>query len=301
MTRKMTGKSATTAFTSVAICALTVSLNPAWAQTHHQEQESRTATQSGTVPPLDLSESQLATLRDAVASRDTHQPAPKGFAASPGGEVPSAINLHPLPRPLIYDIPTLQQYWYARLDDSIIIVNGVSKQIATTVALAPAQVTPPDNPMPDQSVAAQGRSVTGLIELDAQEREWIFAAAQGEPQSAPDSRALVAGSQIPAGMTLQPLPQDVGMRLPSVRNLHFAVLEDGRVILADAATRKVAGILSRDTNPVAPARGATTGSEVGAGDRSNARDPLSPEGHDGTPSAYTTPQNSGSDTQQQAK
>src|SRR5215216_599263 len=52
-------------------------------------------------PALDFSEAQRQAIVDAVMREDSHQPTPKEFKPAMGGQVPPAVNIHGLPRPLV--------------------------------------------------------------------------------------------------------------------------------------------------------------------------------------------------------
>ena len=40
---------------------------------------------------------------------------------------------YPLPRPLVYDVPVLKQYYYVQLDDQVLIVDPMTKTVAEIV------------------------------------------------------------------------------------------------------------------------------------------------------------------------
>jgi hypothetical protein len=46
-----------------------------------------------------------------------------------GVTVPPQARLaaHPLPRPLVYEIPVLKQYYYAQLPDSVLIIDPMTR------------------------------------------------------------------------------------------------------------------------------------------------------------------------------
>jgi hypothetical protein len=76
--------------------------------------------QKPSILPLDLSQAQHARVRQVLRSQDTEvslalkcaKPA-QNFNASVGATVPGNLRLHPLPAPLIYEMPRLKQYTYS--------------------------------------------------------------------------------------------------------------------------------------------------------------------------------------------
>src|SRR5688572_19695673 len=70
-------------------------------------------------PPLQLTELQRQSIAEAVALEHSHQPTPKGFQPQVGMKMQTGIQSHPMPRPLIYEIPELRQYYYAKLDREV--------------------------------------------------------------------------------------------------------------------------------------------------------------------------------------
>jgi hypothetical protein len=84
------------------------------------------------LPPLQLSDQQRAQVSKAVRIDHT-EIAPTGKAAefepSVGAQVPAGIELNPLPRPLVYDIPILKQYSYVKLKGRVLIVNALTRAI----------------------------------------------------------------------------------------------------------------------------------------------------------------------------
>src|SRR6059036_1166595 len=63
-------------------------------------------------PPLQLTDAQKKHIAQALNGKDTLDKPPEGFTPAIGAKVPAQKKLaaHPLPRPLIYEIPALKQY-----------------------------------------------------------------------------------------------------------------------------------------------------------------------------------------------
>jgi hypothetical protein len=83
-------------------------------------------------PPLKLTEEQKQRVVQAIGKENTLAKAPEGFAPAIGAHVPIQSKLpgHPLPRPLVYEIPALKNYYYVKLDDRVLIVDPMTKTVA---------------------------------------------------------------------------------------------------------------------------------------------------------------------------
>ena len=86
-------------------------------------------------PPLKLTDEQKARVAQAINGQDTLAKLPAGFAPAIGARAPSedAVPEYPLPRPLVYDVPVLKQYYYVQLDDQVLIVDPMTKTVAEIV------------------------------------------------------------------------------------------------------------------------------------------------------------------------
>jgi len=86
-------------------------------------------------PPLHLTDVQKSRIVQAMNGRDTLEKPPAGFTPAIGAKVPTQKKLaaHPLPRPLVYEIPALKQYDYAQLADRVLIIDPLTKTIADIV------------------------------------------------------------------------------------------------------------------------------------------------------------------------
>lgn len=112
-------------------------------------------------PPLTLDEAQRATIRAAVADEDTHQRTPAGFEPRVGAAISSAVKPHPLPRPLVYGMPVLKQYAYAKLDKAIAIIDPMSMKIVAVIPREEEAGT--KKPLtPADWAATRGRELLGL-------------------------------------------------------------------------------------------------------------------------------------------
>src|SRR5690349_4511877 len=86
--------------------------------------------------PLNLSDDQRAKIREAVKPKDTEvtfklkaTKSAASFEPSVGTKIPSSLKPHPLPRPLVYDLPRLKQYGYLKLKHQVLIIDPMTDKI----------------------------------------------------------------------------------------------------------------------------------------------------------------------------
>jgi hypothetical protein len=83
-------------------------------------------------PALTLTDQQKKQVVDAVSKEDALDKLPDGFEPAVGAKVPTQKKLaeHPFPRPLVNEVPALKQYYYARLEHRLLIVDPMTKKVA---------------------------------------------------------------------------------------------------------------------------------------------------------------------------
>ena len=115
----------------LALCAIAA---PAAAA----EAPGQTNTVAGTVapkPPLKLTDEQKKLVAQRIKTQNTLDKLPEGFTPTIGAKVPiqSKLAEHPLPRPLVYAVPVLKNYYYVQLDDKVLIIDPMTKTVAEIV------------------------------------------------------------------------------------------------------------------------------------------------------------------------
>ena len=93
--------------------------------------------QKRTVAPLKLSDEDRAQIRQALGLEDTEvgfalktAKGAKDFEPSVGAKLPPGLAMHPLPQPLLVQMPQLKPYTYVKLKQQVLIVNPMTRQIA---------------------------------------------------------------------------------------------------------------------------------------------------------------------------
>ena len=118
-------------------------------------------------PKLELTAAQRDQIRQAVAAEQTEMGSLKEkFEPQIGAKVPSDLQAHPLPKPLVEQIPQLERYTYAKFKGHLLLINPMQHQVAEVIAppfttgTAPSQppAAPPQQsaaPAPQQSAAPE--------------------------------------------------------------------------------------------------------------------------------------------------
>jgi Protein of unknown function (DUF1236) len=241
-------------------------------------------------PALALSDQQRQALVDAVVPRNTYQPTPKEFQPEVGAAVPRTVDIHGMPPQIAKDMPALNQYMYAHLDRDIVIVDALNKKVAAVVPL-PEGLVHDSSKLPDQKNAPVN-TVGGLPDLPPEQRRAIYQSAGGDAQPVPQ-QAMLAGAHVPAGMTFQALPADAVAQAPQVQGLHYAKLQDGRLLLIDPQKRKVAGVITHEEGTRTAQGGGGAGGSTGQNNTGTSgaptADAIRERDESGKPSAYTGP------------
>jgi hypothetical protein len=98
--------------------------------------------QKPSVPALQLSDEQRTKIREAVAAEHSDvsfalkkAKAAENFQPSIGATLPKGLTPHPLPRPLIYEIPLLKRFTYVKFKDEVLIVNPMTRNIVEMIPI----------------------------------------------------------------------------------------------------------------------------------------------------------------------
>lgn len=87
-------------------------------------------------PRLELSGTHRQHVLQAVNAQATDDKPVPGFQPTMGATVPTQkkLPLHPLPRPLVNQIPVLKQYYYAKLPKNVLIVDPMTRKVVDVIA-----------------------------------------------------------------------------------------------------------------------------------------------------------------------
>jgi hypothetical protein len=92
------------------------------------------AADSAAGPALELSAAQKQTIYQSVSSTQKNNPAPPGFRATIGAQVPDAIELQPVSKTLASLIPETADHEVAMVEKQVVLVDPKTKRVVTVVA-----------------------------------------------------------------------------------------------------------------------------------------------------------------------
>jgi hypothetical protein len=92
------------------------------------------ATDSGAGPALELSAAQKQAIYQSVSGTQKNNPAPTGFRAAVGAEVPDAIPLEPMSATIAALIPKTADYEVAMVEKQVVLVDPRSRRVVAVVA-----------------------------------------------------------------------------------------------------------------------------------------------------------------------
>jgi hypothetical protein len=91
------------------------------------------ATDSGAGPALKLSTAQRQTIYQSVSATQKNNPAPTGFRAAIGAQVPDGILLQPISTTLATLIPETAQYDVAMVEKQVVLVDPKARRVVAVV------------------------------------------------------------------------------------------------------------------------------------------------------------------------
>ena len=91
------------------------------------------AADSGAGPALKLSTAQRQTIYQSVSATQKNNPAPTGFRAAIGAQVPDGILLQPISTTLATLIPETAQYDVAMVEKQVMLVDPKARRVVAVV------------------------------------------------------------------------------------------------------------------------------------------------------------------------
>ena len=85
--------------------------------------------------PLKLSEQDKAAVIKAALDAKSHQNTPKGFTPAVGATVPKTVFIHGFKPEVLHNVPALKDYWYAYLDQEVVLVDAMQTKVVAIVPL----------------------------------------------------------------------------------------------------------------------------------------------------------------------
>jgi hypothetical protein len=148
--------------TAAGALILAVQFDPLAAQINSQP-----VAREATKDPLQLTEQEKAAVIKAAIEAKSHQPTPNGFAPVVGASVPRAVFIHGFKPEIAREVPALKHYWYAYLNQEIVLVDATQSKIVAVIPL-PAKFVSSGQPHqgaaePADSQNKNGTSNTGSV------------------------------------------------------------------------------------------------------------------------------------------
>jgi hypothetical protein len=91
------------------------------------------AADSAAGPALELTAAQKQTIYQSVSATQKNNPAPTGFRAAVGAQVPDAIELQPISATLATLIPETADHEVAMVEKQVVLVDPKSKRVVAVV------------------------------------------------------------------------------------------------------------------------------------------------------------------------
>ncbi len=91
------------------------------------------AVDSGTAPALELNTGQKQTIYQSVSATQKNSPAPVGFRAAVGANVPDAIELQPISDTVAGLVPAAKTLQAAVVERQVILVDPKSKRVVAVI------------------------------------------------------------------------------------------------------------------------------------------------------------------------
>jgi Protein of unknown function (DUF1236) len=92
----------------------------------------------GVAPTLELTPAQRSAIYQEV-HKDTSKAAPRRFAAHVGADVPSTIELYPLPDDIQANSPETELYEFTGVDDEVVLVDPTKMRVIAVIGPKPEQ------------------------------------------------------------------------------------------------------------------------------------------------------------------
>ncbi|CAN7665153.1 DUF1236 domain-containing protein [Bosea sp. LjRoot237] len=157
-----------------------------------------------------------------------------GVAVSVGAELPSRVQLQPLPSEIGAIRPQYRDYRYTVSDREIVIVDPRSRRIVEVI---------------DRGGKAGGVDIYAAFEHRRDVRRW----------QRPDTIVFREGVVLPAGAPYYDLPDEVIERHPDWRGYQYVMTESEEVAIVEPRSRRIVEVVDKNAPRSASAAPASTG------------------------------------------
>jgi hypothetical protein len=192
------------------------------------------------------------TVRQRVERNEIRPVGNLGVSVSVGIELPSRVQLQPLPADIASIRPQYRDHRYTVSDREIVIVDPRSRRVVEVIAR-------------NGGGGGRGGDVYAVLEQRRDVRRW----------SRPGSVTFEQGVILPAGAPYHDLPVEIVERNPNWRGYQYVMTESDEIAIVEPRSRRIVEVVDQKTSQSASAGGAsaTTGgtanepASAGNGDR----------------------------------
>jgi hypothetical protein len=178
------------------------------------------------------------TIRQRVERNEVRPVQNLGVSLSVGAELPSRVQLQPLPSEIAAIRPQYRDYRYTVSDREIVIVDPRSRRIVEVI---------------DRRGGRGGTvDVYATFERQRDVRRW----------HRPDTVVFRQGVVLPAGVPYHDLPDELIERHPDWRGYQYVMTESEEVAIVEPRTRRIVEVVDKNTSRSAAT--ATSGGSTGA-------------------------------------
>jgi hypothetical protein len=93
------------------------------------------AAQTNSSAVAQLSDQHKEVVVRAAIEAKSHQKTPKEFTPAIGASVPSSVYVHGFTPEISGELPLLKQYWYAYLDQEVVLIDGLQTKVVAVIPL----------------------------------------------------------------------------------------------------------------------------------------------------------------------
>jgi hypothetical protein len=172
-------------------------------------------------------------LSSAVAKLDAKPVTNVNFSVSVGTAVPTSVSLRPVPETIVEIVPQYRGYNFFVVRDEVVIVEPRTHKIVDVIER--------------RGGSAHASSTTReRIKLSDKQRSYIRQRASSRKTtttttttgSAPRSRTIVVGEEVPESVVIEEFPEEVYREVPAVRSYRY-IRSGGGVYLVEPGSRRV--------------------------------------------------------------
>lgn len=185
------------------------------------------AARSGT--GVQITQPQRTQIGQRLASRDVHriERSRVNFNVAIGATVPSSVRFVPLPSTIVSVVPQYRGYYYAVVEDEIVIIEPRTRRIVYVVPYGGSRA----------SVRSERR-----VRLSQPHREFVRQGVRTRPRvveiTGVVTHEIEIGEVLPETVVIEEFPDTVYRRVPELRSYRYIVRDDD-VFLVDRERRVI--------------------------------------------------------------